>query len=95
MLKKDHFIFGSLIGIFFPVIVLGGIYGINYLLIILGVAEFYMDLQTAVLVSLGANMVAIRYYFVNLKYDKTGRGVLFFTFVMILLFFIFKDNWLT
>jgi hypothetical protein len=92
MLKKDHFIFGSLIGIFFPLVVLGIIYGINYFLIILGVAHFYMDLQTAVLVSLGANMVAIRYYFVNLKYDKTGRGVLFFTFLMILLFFVFKDT---
>jgi len=94
MLKKDHFIFGSFIGIFFPVIVLGIIFGINYLLIILGVAKFYMDLQTAVLVSLGANMVLIRYYFVNLKFDKTGRGILLFTFIMILLFFVFKDNWL-
>lgn len=84
-----------MIGIIFPLIILGSIYGINYLLIILGVAHFYMDLQTAVLVSLGANMLAIRYYFVNLKFDKTGRGVLFFTFVMILLFFIFKDNLLT
>lgn len=95
MLKKDQFIFGSFIGIFFPMIILGLIYGINYILIMLGVAKFYMDLQTAVLVSLGANMVPIRYYFVNLKYDKTGRGVLFFTFVMILLFFVFKDNLLT
>ncbi len=95
MLQRDHFLFGSLIGIFFPLIILGIIYGINYLLIIIGVAHFYMDLQTAVLVSLGANMVSIRYYFVNLKYDKTGRGVLFFTFVMILLFFVFKDNLLT
>lgn len=92
MLKKDHFIFGSILGILFPIAILGCIYGINYLLIILGVARFYMDLQTAVLVSLGANMVLIRYYFVNLKFDKTGRGVLFFTFTMILLFFVFKDT---
>lgn len=91
MLKKDHFIFGSLIGLFFPIVILGFIYGLNYLLIIIGVAKFYLDLQTAVLVSMGANMVPIRYYFVNLKFDKTGRGVLLFTFVMILLFFIFKD----
>ena len=92
MLKKDHFIFGSVIGIFFPIAILGCIYGINYLLIILGVARFYMDLQTAVLVSLGANMVPIRYYFVNLKFDKTGRGILLFTFVMILFFFVFKNK---
>jgi len=92
MLKKDHFLLGSLIGIFLPVIILGLIYGINYLLLILGVAKFYMDLQTAVLVSLGANMLPIRYYLVNLKYDKTGRGVLLFTFAMILLFFVFKDT---
>lgn len=92
MLKKDHFLFGSLIGIFLPVLILGFIYGINYFLISLNVAKFYMDLQTAVLVSLGANMLPIRYYFVNLKYDKTGRGILLFTFAMILLFFVFKDT---
>ncbi len=95
MLKKDHYLIGSLIGIFFPMIIMGFIYGINYLLIILGVAKFYMEIQTAVLVSLGANMLPIRYYFVNLKYDKAGRGVLLFTFVMILLFFVFKNNLLT
>lgn len=92
MLKKDHFVLGSLLGIFLPMIMMGFIYGINYLLIILNIVTFYMDIQTAVLVSLGANMLPIRYYFVNLKFDKTGRGILFFTFVMILLFFVFKDN---
>lgn len=92
MLKKDHFVLGSLLGIFLPMIMMGFIYGINYLLIILSIVTFYMDIQTAVLVSLGANMLPIRYYFVNLKFDKTGRGILFFTFVMILLFFVFKDN---
>ena len=92
MFKKDHFLLGSILGIFLPMIMMGFIYGINYLLIILGIAKFYLDIQTAVLVSLGANMLPLRYYFINLKFDKTGRGILFFTFVMILLFFVFKDN---
>lgn len=92
MLEKDNYIFGSMIGIFFPVIFFGFIYGINYILLILGVAKFYLDLQTHLLISLAANLLPIRYYFVNLKYDKTGRGVLLFTFLLILVFFAFKDK---
>jgi len=54
------------------------------------VAEFYLDLQTHVLVSLFGNLFPIRYYFVNLKFDKTGRGVLLVTFVLVLIFFGLK-----
>ena len=79
------------IGIFFPVVIFGFIFGLNYLLLLIDVAKFYLDLQTHILISLAANVIPIRYYFVNLKFDKTGRGVLLFTFVMILIFFAIKD----
>jgi len=92
VLKKDHYIFGIAIGIIVPIVLFGIIYLLNYLLVTTDIAKFYLDLQTHVLISLFGNLIPIRYYFVNLKYDKTGRGVLLITFLLVLVFFGFKDN---
>ena len=92
MLKKDHYIFGLLIGIVFPAIIFGLIFIMNLFLIKTGIAKFYLDKETHLLVSLGSNLVLLRYYFVNLKYDKTGRGILLITFALILFFFALKDK---
>ncbi|MCD4694943.1 MAG: hypothetical protein K8S16_01785 [Bacteroidales bacterium] len=92
MLKKDHYIFGLGIGILTPIVLFGLIFLINYILFQIDVARYYLDLQTHVLVSLFGNLLPIRYYFVNLKYDKTGRGILLVTFAVVLIFFAFKDS---
>lgn len=91
MIKKDHYVFGVAVGILVPIILFGFIFLINFLLIVIDVAKFYLDLQTHVLISLFGNLLPIRYYFVNLKFDKTGRGVLLVTFVMVFIFFGLKD----
>ena len=91
-IKTDHYAFGLAVGIAIPGILFGLILGINYFLVAIGVARFYLDLQTHVFISIFGNLLAIRYYFVTLKYDKTGRGVLLITFVVVLLFFAFKDQ---
>lgn len=44
-------------------------------------------IQNIVLVSVFTNLAPIRIYFVNLKFDKTGRGVLLITFIMVIAFF--------
>ena len=92
LLQKDHYIFGLGVGLATPVILFGLILLINYVLLLMGVARFYLDLQTHVFTSIFGNLLPIRYYFVNLKFDKTGRGVLLITFVVVLLFFAFKDS---
>jgi len=92
ILKKDHYLFGLAIGILTPVALFGLIYVMNLFLIRIGVAKFYLDLQTHLFISLFGNLLPIRYYFVNLKYDKTGRGVLLVTFVIVLLFFALKEQ---
>lgn len=92
MLKKDNYILGSLIGVFLPLAIFSLIYAVNYSLIILGVVHYYLNLQTLVLISLALNLLPFRYYMVSLKYDKTGRGILLFTFIFIMLFFVFKNK---
>ncbi len=90
-IKKDHYLFGLLVGILVPLFLYGAILLFNFILVIISVAEFYLDRETHILISLFGNLLPIRYYFVNLTYDKTGRGILLITFVTVLLFFIFKD----
>lgn len=92
MLKKDQYIVGLTIGILTPLLLFGLIFGINYLIVVLGLADVYIDFQTHVFISLFGNLLPIRYYFVTLTYDKTGRGVLVITFALIMLFFIFKES---
>ncbi|MCD4762109.1 hypothetical protein K8R32_04090 [bacterium] len=43
------------------------------------------------LLSIVANIVLIRIYFKNLKFEKTGKGLLVVTFAFILFFLIFKE----
>jgi hypothetical protein len=45
-------------------------------------------MEYLVLLSIAINLFPIRYYFVNLKYDKTGRGVLLITLIQILSYFL-------
>ena len=92
MLNKDHYIFGLGIGLVVPALLFGIILFMNYILVELGIAKLYFDLQTHILVSFFGNLLPIRYYFVNLAYDKTGRGVLLVTFILVLAFFAFKDK---
>jgi len=87
MHKKDHYIFGLLIGIIFPALIFGLILIVNLFLVKTGIARLYLDLEIHLLISMGSNLVPIRYYFVNMKYDKTGRGILLITFVLIMFFF--------
>ena len=92
MVKKDHFIFGIVIGMIVPFGVFSLIWVMNYFLLQIGVAHFYLDLEDHVLLSFAGNLLPIRYYFINLTFDKTGRGILLITFALIMIFFIFKDS---
>jgi len=90
MFKKDHFSFGLGIGILIPILLIGIIWLINFVLLQIGVAANYLKLETLVLVSFFGNLFPMRYYFINLKFEKTGRGLLLITFVLIMIFFAFN-----
>ncbi len=83
MLKKDNWILGIALGTLLPL----AIYG----LVLLGMQKwgriddslnvYYIKESTMQLAGIFANMFIFRYYMVNLKFDKTGRGILMATFV--------------
>ncbi len=83
MLNKDSWGLGLLIGILLPVLV--------YIPVILSFATFgHVDgilYKVPALIAVAANLFALRYYMVNRKYDKTGRGILIVTFVYVVMMF--------
>jgi len=94
MIKKDNYILGAMLGLLIPGIIFGFILLINYIFIQTGLTSNYLDRKIHVLISLTGNLLPIRYYFVTLKYEKTGRGVLLITFILFMLFFILKNRML-
>lgn len=88
-LKQDSFLLGLAIGIMAP----WALYGLFYLIfnialgnILLGIS-FLLKQSTLQLLSIVINLLAMRYYMVNLKYEKTGKGFLLITFIYIIAFF--------
>jgi hypothetical protein len=77
MLKKDSLWLGMLIGLAGPLILFGIIYLVK---IILG----QLALDKAMFVCVALNIVPIRYYFISAKMDRTGRGVLAMTVILII-----------
>ncbi|GAB4317436.1 MAG: hypothetical protein Kow00127_09180 [Bacteroidales bacterium] len=74
-------------GFVVPLAGAGLILGINWLLIAMGVAKLWINRDNLILISIFSNLIPIRYYFVMVKMDKTGRGLLLVTFVLALTFF--------
>lgn len=85
--KKDSHIFGGFIGLVLPVLVYLILVLIAYgLKSIFGlVTSSYLDGMR--LASIAVNLIVLRYYFVKLKFELTGRGILLVTFIYILVYF--------
>ena len=88
MLKKDSLWLGILIGMVSPFIFYGFLVLVN--LVISGLFSEGQEIKrnTMFLLSIFINLLPIRIYFVSLKMDKTGRGILLITFALMLLFFM-------
>jgi hypothetical protein len=89
MLKKDNIALGVLIGLVLPALFFG-LLSLVALLVETGTAwtrPFEHDRM--MLLALIINVIPIRIYFVNYKYDKTGRGLLLMTFLYMILYFLF------
>lgn len=90
MLKRDNIAFGALVGLVLP----GLFYGLLSLVALLvetgSVWARPFESDRLMLLALIINVIPIRVYFVSYKFDKTGRGVLLVTFLIMVAYFIFK-----
>lgn len=81
--KLDNFFFGTFIGLFFPIIL------IFFSTSLKSELNFSFDDSTIYVISCLINLPIFRYYMVNLGKDKSGRGILFSTFLF-LFFYLYK-----
>ncbi|HNW67369.1 MAG TPA: hypothetical protein PKK66_00760 [Bacteroidales bacterium] len=93
-LRRDSLWMGLIMGIAFPAILFGIIFGI--IVLILAVSGKNMNVfdmvsaQKIILLSIIPNVFILRYYLLKLKFDLTGRGILLITFVIGILFAVLE-----
>lgn len=77
MFRKDSFLLGLGIGLLGPLILFCILYLIKLLM-------GHLALDKAMFVCVALNIVPIRYYFITAEMDRTGRGILAITVVLII-----------
>jgi hypothetical protein len=88
MLKRDSIYFGLLIGSISPLIVFAILYSLLDLAEMIFAMEWLNERPALKLISIAINLLLLRYYFVRLKFENTGRGLLIITFVYVIAYFI-------
>ncbi len=87
MLKKDAWWLGVALGTILPLV----LYGIIMLILkqwgTITEGVYVLKPSTIKLLALFSNMISFRYYMVNLKFDRTGRGILVVTFAYAAVYF--------
>lgn len=84
---RDSFGFGMLLGLLLPATFLGVLFLLDLVFFSLFETHILAEQSYLYILSMAANLFGIKYYFVNLKYEKTGRGVLIVTFGLALAYF--------
>jgi hypothetical protein len=89
MLKRDNIALGALIGLVLP----AAFYGVLSLIALAvesGTSWTIMFKSDRIMIlALVINVIPLRLYFVNYKYDRTGRGVLLVTFLLMVFYFLY------
>ncbi len=87
-LKKDSFWLGLILGIVLPGLIYLILHFINISIRNHVSNRPYLTDAMVQIISMGANLFVMRYYLINLKADKTGRGILLVTFAIGIAWFI-------
>jgi hypothetical protein len=90
MLKKDKFILGIVIGLILPAAVFGLLSLVAHFIPTGTTWARPFEADRLPILSLVINVIPIRRYFVTYKFEKTGRGVLLATFILMALFFLYN-----
>jgi hypothetical protein len=90
MLKRDNIAFGALLGLVLPGLFYGLLRIVSLLVEYGSIWSRPFESDKMMLLALIINLIPIRVYFVTYKFEKTGKGVLLVTFLLMVAYFIFK-----
>lgn len=85
--KKDSHVFGALIGLFLPVITFLIVLFASQLIMLVVDTDLSVYTFAIKLLSIAMNLLPMRYYFVKLQMELTGRGILLVTFIYMVVYF--------
>lgn len=88
LFNRDTFWFGLLFGLVLPAIFFAVLNVLDIAIVKFFNTHMLAKQQYLYILSIAINLFAIKYYFVNLKYDKTGRGILIVTFLFAIIYFV-------
>lgn len=92
MLNKDLFSHGLITGLL-TVVVSGGL--LSLLALLWGpLRPDFAQPDKLYIMALVPNLFWFRYYFVKMKFERSGQGVLVLTFALVIVFFLFLDKFL-
>lgn len=89
MLKRDNIYFGALIGLILPLLFYGLL---AFIAMMVQTGSFWarpFESDRMMLLALIINVIPLRLYFVSYKFEKSGRGVLLVTFLLMVFYFLF------
>ena len=89
-IRKNSWAFGAFVALVSPIIALFILYYFFMFLSLLADLRPY-QIERFYLLSISANLFLMRYYLVGVKLQKTGKSILVVTFILVLLFFYFKN----
>lgn len=85
-IKSDNYLVGIIIGILVPSISYI-IFYLVYYYVIYPQGYFINKPELLRIIAIALNFIPMRYYFVNLRHDKTGQSILAVTLIMTFLHF--------
>lgn len=89
MLKRDNIAFGALMGLVLPAVAYGLLRIVSLFVEYGSIWAQPFKTDKMMLLALIINLIPIRVYFVTYKFDKTGRGVLLVTFLLMAAYFLY------
>lgn len=88
ILNRDSYLSGIIIGIVLPAIAFGAFYLVNELIQRLFHLDHLLMAAKLLLLAIATNMLALRYYLVKAKFERTGMSIMGLTFIMGILYFV-------
>jgi hypothetical protein len=90
MLKRDNIAFGALVGLVLPCLFYGLLWLVSLVVNPGSVWSLPFEPDKMRLLAMAINIIPLRLYFVTYKFEKTGRGVLLVTFLLMVAYFLVR-----